>query len=224
MHKGRVKPLDRHSGLVNAVLQHLHRPMRLLPLPQNARDLAYFVLNWPIFGMILRPSNNAKPTRTLTSRDSLMDICGVMCRQVVPNKNPVVVCFVHTELLYLRANVVAKIPKDVDCCPHTLDTPNPTPRTLNTPTDMRRKPRIPRLDCEENSDLRTVIVVPVFSNTKNLKRPPPSVVALLKSNAKFIDINQLSSGDFKNPERGRAVPEGPDTELDVLPLSLVGLC
>ncbi len=143
MQKGRVERLDRCSGLVDAVLQHLHRPMRLLPLLQNTSDLAYFVLNWPIHRMILRPSNDAKPTRTLPYRDRLMDVRGVMRRRVVPNKNPVVVRPLHSELLDLRANVVTEIPEDVVCCPHTLDTPNPTSRTLNTPTDLRRKSWIP---------------------------------------------------------------------------------
>ncbi len=198
--------------------------MRLLPLSQNTSDLAYFVLNWPIFRMILRPSNDAKPTRTLASRDRLMDVRGVMCRQVVPNKNPVVVRPLHSKLLDLHANVVTEIPKDVGCCPHTLDTPNPMPRMLNTPTDLRRKSWIPRLDCKKDGDLCKVMIVPVFSNTKNLQRPPPSAVALLKSNPKLININQLLSRDPKNPKWGWAVPKAPDTELDVLPLSLVGLC
>ena len=79
MYKGSVKRLDRRSGLVDFVLQGLHRPMRLLPLPQNTCDLAYFVFNRPIFGMILQPSNDAKPTRTLAPRDRLMDVRGLMC-------------------------------------------------------------------------------------------------------------------------------------------------
>ncbi len=160
MHKGRVERLDRCSGLVNFVLQRLHRPMRLLSLPQNTRHLTYFVFNRFIFGMILRPSNDAKPMRIIAPRDRLMDARGVMRSQVVPNKNPVVIRSLHSELLYLRANVVAEITENVDCCP----TPNPTPRALNTPTDVRRKPCIPRFDCEEDRDLCTKMVVPIFTH------------------------------------------------------------
>jgi hypothetical protein len=72
-----------------------------------------------------------------------MDVSGVMRSQVVPNKNPGVVRSLHSELLYLRANVVTKITENVGWCPTALDTPNPMPRTLNTLTDVQRKPWIP---------------------------------------------------------------------------------
>ena len=156
MHKGRVECVDQCSGLVDFVLQRLHCPMRLFPLPQNTRDFAYFVFNWPIFGMILWPSNDAKLTRTLPPRDCLMDVRRVMCSQVVPNKIPVVIHSLHSKLLYLCANVVAKITENVGCCSTALDTPNPTPRTLNTSADVQRKPWITRLDCKEE---RTSLVV-----------------------------------------------------------------
>ncbi len=91
-----------------------------------------------------------------------MDVRGVMRSQVVPNKNPVVIRSLHAKLLYLHANVVAEITENVGCCPTALDTPNPTPRALNTPTDVRRKPWFPQLDCEEDRDLGTKMVVPIF--------------------------------------------------------------
>jgi len=92
--------------------------MRLFPLPQNIRDLAYFVFNRPISGMILWPSNDAKPTRTLTPRDRLMDVRRVMCSQVFPNKNLVVVRSLHSKLLYHRAkNAVTKLMENVVIVP-----------------------------------------------------------------------------------------------------------
>ena len=151
-----------------------------------------------------------------------MDVRGVMRSQVIPNKNPVVIRSLHSELLYLRANVVAKITENVDCCPTALDTPNPTPRALNTPTDVRRKPWIPRFDCEEDRDLCTKMVVPIFTHPKNTQCPSPRAVALLHRNPKLIDVNELASGHLKNSERGGAVKNAPDTEPDVLPLSLIG--
>ena len=215
MHKGRVER-------VNFVLRRLHHPMRLLPLPQNTRQLTYFVFNRPIFGMILRPSNDAKPTRTLAPRDRLMDVRGVMRSQVVPNKNAMVVCPLDPKLLNLRANVIAEITENVGCCPTAMHTPNPTPRALNTPTDVRRKPWIPRFDCEEDRDLCTKMVVPIFTHPKNTQCPSPRAVALLHRNPELIDVNELASGHLKNSERGGAVKEAPDTELNVLPLSLIG--
>ena len=41
-------------------------------------------------------------------------------------------------------------------------------------------------------------------------------------NPELIDVNELASGHLKNSERGGAVKKAPDTELDVLPLSLIG--
>ena len=90
--------------------------------------------------------------------------------------------------------------------------------------DVRRKSWIPRLDGKKDSDLGTMVIVPIFPYPENPQRPTPCAVALLKSNPKLININQLLSRDPKNPKWGWAVPKAPDTELDVLPLSLVGLC
>jgi len=87
---------------------------------------------------------------------------------------------------------------------------------LNTPTDMRRKPWIPCLNCKEDCSLGTKRVVHIFTHPKN------RAVALLHCNPKLIDINELASGHLQNSERGGAVKKASDTELDVLPLSLIG--
>jgi hypothetical protein len=75
-------------------------------------------------------------------------ICRVMSRQVVPNKNAMVVCPLDPKLLHLRAIVIAELTENVGCCPTAMHTPNPMPRALNTPMDVPRKPWIPRFDCK----------------------------------------------------------------------------
>ena len=93
---------------------------------------------------------------------------------------------------------------------------------LHTSEDMLGEPRIPRLDREYNCDLGTKMVVPIFTHPENPQCPSLRAVALLHCNTKLIDVNELASGHLKNSERGGAVKKAPDTELDVLPLSLIG--
>jgi hypothetical protein len=134
-----------------------------------------------------------------------------------------VVCPLDPKLLNLRANIIAEITENVGCCPTAVHTPNPTPRMLHTSKDMLGEPRIPRLDCEYNCDLGTKTVVPIFTHPKNPQCPSLHAVALLCHNTKLIGVNELASGHLKNSKRGGAVKEAPDTKLNVLPLSLIGL-
>ncbi len=147
MLKSRIKSRDGSHGLVDAVLKHPHGPLQLLPLPQYACDLANFVFYGPIFWMIQRPSNNTEPPRTLSSRYCLMDVRRVVGSQVIPQKNTVVIRPLQSKLLYFRANMITEIPKDIDCCPHPLDAPNPTPWTLDTSTYFWGKGSIPPNNC-----------------------------------------------------------------------------
>ncbi len=175
-----------------------------------------------LLGLVLRTSDYAELAGTVTARHGLVHICRVMSRQVVPNKNVMVVCPLGPKLLNLRANVIAEITENAGCCPTAMHTPNPTPRILHTSEDMMGGPRIPRLDREYNCDLGTKMVVPIFTHPENPQCPSLRAVALLRCNTKLIDVNELVSGHLKNSERGGAVKEAPDTELSILPLSLIG--
>ena len=64
--------------------------------------------------------------------------------------------------------------------------------------------------------------MPIFTHPKNPQRPSPHAVALLHCNPELIHVNELASGHLKNSERGGSVKKAPDTELAVLPLSLIG--
>jgi len=133
-----------------------------------------------------------------------------------------VVCPLDPKLINLHANVIAEITENAGCCPTAMHTPNPMPRMLHTSEDMMGEPRIPRLDREYNCDLGTKIVVPIFTHPENPQCPFFRAVALLHCNTKLIDVNELASGHLKNSERGGAVKEAPDTELNLLPQSLIG--
>ena len=222
MNEGRVERLDGGGGGVDLVLQRLHRPVRLLPHPEYVRELTYLIFYRSEFGVVLRTSDDAESAGTVTARHGLMHICRVMSRQVVPNKNTMVIRPLDSILLNLGANVITEITKNVGCCPTAVHAPNPTPRTLHTSEDVRGEPRIPWLNREYNCDLGTKMVVPIFLHPKDSKCPSPRAVALLHRNPELIDVNELASGHLKNSERGGAVKEAPDTELDVFPLSLVG--
>ena len=222
MNEGRVERLDGGGGGIDLVLQRLHRPVRLLPHSKYVCELAYFIFDWSEFGVVLRTSDDAELAGTITTHHRLVHICRVMSRQVVPNKNAMVVCPLDPKLLNLRANVIAEITENVGCCPTAMHTPSPTPRMLHTSEDMLGEPRIPRLDREYNCDLGTKMVVPIFTHPKNPQCPSLRAVALLHCNTKLINVNELASGHLKNSERGGTVKEAPDTELNVLPLSLIG--
>jgi hypothetical protein len=151
MNEGRVERLDGGGGGVDLILQRLHRPVWLLPHPKYVCELAYFLFDWSEFEVVLLwTSDNAELAGTTTACHGLVHICQVMSRQVVPNKNAMVICPLDPKLLNLRANVIAEITENVGCCPTAVHTPNLTPRTLHTSKDMLGEPRIPRLDREYN--------------------------------------------------------------------------
>ena len=106
MNEGRVERLDGGGGGIDLVLQRLHRPVRLLPHSKYVCELAYFIFDWSEFGVVLRTSDDAELAGTVTARHSLVHICRVMGRQVVPNKNVMVVCPLDPKLLNLHANAM----------------------------------------------------------------------------------------------------------------------
>jgi hypothetical protein len=222
MNKGRVERPDGGGSGIDFILQRLHHPVWLLSHPKYVRKLTYFIFDWSKFGVVLWTSDDAELAGTITARHGLVHIRQVISRQVVPNKNVMVVHPLDPKLLNLGANVITEITKNVGCCPTAVYTPNPTLRTLHSSKDVQGEPRIPRLNRKHNRDLGTKMVVPIFTHPKNPQCPSPRVVALLHCNTKLIDVNELASRHLKNSERGGAVNEAPDTELDIRPLSLLG--
>ena len=67
---------------------------------------------------------------------------------------------------------------------------------------MWKQGRIPRLDCEDDGYLDTVVVMPVLSEAQHLHGPPPHVVASLKRSPKLIHVNEPPSWHLKNAKGG----------------------
>jgi hypothetical protein len=74
----------------------------------------------------------------------------------------------HTKMLNLRAYVVTKIVENVDFCANAMHAPNSMSRMLYTSADMWGKPWIPRVNCKEDCNVGTMVIVPIFPHMKNL--------------------------------------------------------
>ncbi len=89
---------------------------------------------------------------------------------------------------------------------------------------MWRQGRIPQLDCKDDGNFNTVVIlVSVLSDTMHLHGPSPSAVASLKCSLKLklIYINEPPSWHLKNAKGGGAIPESPHSKLNVWLLLLV---
>ncbi len=93
---------------------------------QHVGELAYFIFDWTKLRVVLQASNNTELAGTGTARHRLVDICSVMCQQIVTDKNAMVICHGHTKQLDLGANVITEITENVCGCPTAVHTPNPT--------------------------------------------------------------------------------------------------
>jgi hypothetical protein len=91
MNEGQVEHPDGGGSGIDFILQRLHHPVRLLSHPKYVRELAYFVFDWSKFGVLLRTSDDAESAGTITACHGLVHIRRVMSRQVVPNKNAMVI-------------------------------------------------------------------------------------------------------------------------------------
>jgi hypothetical protein len=67
---------------------------------------------------------------------------------------------------------------------------------------MWKQGRIPRLDCEDDGYLNTVVVMPILSDAQHLHGPSPRAVASLKRSPKLIHVNEPPSWHLKNAKGG----------------------
>ncbi len=145
-----------------------------------------------------------------------------MCREVIPDENPMEIGAGDIVRFNIRANVVAKIPEDIGGGANGMQTSDPALRTLDTSANICRQGRIPRLDGEDDSHLNAVVVVPVLTDTMYRYGPPPRAVTLFQHHPKLIKVNQPPSGHLVHTERRRTVPKPPHAKLHVRVLHLVG--
>ena len=65
--------------------------------------------------------------------------------------------------------------------------------------------------------------MPIFAHAVHLETPSTSLVAFLKCDPKFININQLVPGNAPNTQWKGFVEEALQSELDIFPLRLIRL-
>ena len=123
--------------------------------------------------------------------------------------------------LNICAHIVAKVVEYVGGGANGMQTLDPALRTLKAPSNMWRQGRIPRLDCEDDSYLDTVVVMPVLLDAQHLHSPSPHMVASLNHNPKLIHIIEPPLWHLKNAKGGRAIPESPHLKLNIRLLRLV---
>ncbi len=222
MDKRSIKSFDLMCCCLNLLLKPIHIPIDLLLQPNLFYYLTNFLFNGAIFWMVRWPRDNGKIARANTARHRVINICTEMRSKVVPNQYSVKVRAWNIVRLIIVANVIAKIMENIGGCANGAQTSDPTLRALNTSTNIWRKSWVPWLDCKDDSDLCTMVVVSILSDTMYLYGPPPRAIAFFKSHTKLVNVNELPSGHLKNAKRKRAVPKAPDAELHVRPLSLVG--
>jgi hypothetical protein len=101
-----------------------------------------------------------------------------MCPKVIPDENLMEIGAGDIVRLNIRANVVAKIPKDIGGGANGMQLSDPALRMLDTSANMCRQGRIPRLDGKDDSHLNAVVVVPVLTDMMYHYSPPPCAVTL----------------------------------------------
>ena len=88
---------------------------------------------------------------------------------------------------------------------------------------IRRKGRIPRLNCKKDGKLLAMPVVAIFPHPKQLQCPPLFSVALLNCHPKLFNIYEHPPRHLKDAKGGSSVPEAEDAMLNRLSLCLIGL-
>ena len=171
--------------------------------------------------MIWRPWDNRKIAGTGTVCHCVVNVPAVMCSQIIPYEYTMEISARNIVRLNIRAHVVTEITEYVGGGTNVAYTPDPASRTFNTPSNMWRQCRIPRLDCKDDSNLRPMMVMPVLSDSLYLHSPPPCVGAFLQRHPKLVNVNLHSSRHLEYIKRKRKVPKTPNTKLNVRLLRLV---
>jgi hypothetical protein len=87
VYKCRIERTDRHGKSHNLLLHLGNVPIRLCFGLDLLGDVTDLVLDGAKFGVVRWPRDDVKTTRTHPRRDRCMDVCGVVGRQIIPDKN-----------------------------------------------------------------------------------------------------------------------------------------
>ena len=216
-----IKSFDLMCCRLNLLLKPIHNPIVLLLLPNLVYYLTNFVFDGAIFRMVRWPQDNGKIARANMARHLVMNIGTEMRSKVVPNQYSVKVHAWNIVHFNIAANVIAKIMENIGGCANGVQASDPTTRALNTSTNIWRKSWVPWLDCKDDSDLCTMVVVSILSDTMHLHCPSPSAVASLKCSPKLINVDEPPTWHLKNAKGWGAIPESPHLKLNIWLLRLV---
>ena len=111
MYKCPIERTDRH-GETHDLLLHLGNvPIRLCFGLDLMGDVTDLVLDGAKFGVVRRPWDDVKTTRTRPRRDRCMDLRQVVGRQIIPDKNAFIISpsnAIHHDVV---THIFTKIPK-----------------------------------------------------------------------------------------------------------------
>ena len=132
--KGAVEWAHRVGDNHDFLLENIESPIMLLLQDNTSHQVADFVFDWSILWMVLRSSKDGKISWPRPSHNHIVNIRSIVSRQVVPNKDAMIVSAIVAVLFDVGANGVDEIMVD-DCrCTRSTNTPNPSSRMLETTT------------------------------------------------------------------------------------------
>ena len=223
MYKCPIERTDRH-GETHDLLLHLGNvPIRLCFGLDLLGDVTDLVLDGANFGVVRRPRDDVKTTRTRPRRDRCMDVRRVVGRQIIPDKNTFIISPSDAIHLDVITHIFTKILKGICRCSDVLDTTNPASRPLNAAIHIRGEVWITWLNGKKDGDLLTMAIMAVLPHPKDFQRPALLPVAPLNRHSELINIDEHPTWDPTNAEGRRMVPESIDMTLNRLCLSLIRL-
>ena len=122
--------------------------------------------------MVWRSQDDRKITRTNTVRHRVVYVPAAMRRQIIPNQNLMKVSAGDIVCLNIPADVVTEITKYIGCGSSGTYTAYPTLRAINTSLNMRWESWISRLNCEDHSNFRPVVVVSILRTRSTFTAHP----------------------------------------------------
>jgi hypothetical protein len=152
-----------------------------------------------------------------------MVLCGVVGRQIIPDKNTFIISPGDAIHLDVITHILTKIPKGICRYSDVPDTTNPALRPLNAAIHTQGEVWITWLNGKKDGDLLAMAIMAVLLHPKDFQRPALLPVAPLNRHSKLINIDEHPMLDPTNAEGRRMVPEGIDTTLNRLCLSLIHL-
>jgi hypothetical protein len=218
-----VKRADSNGKSHDLLLQLSDVPIRLCLELDLLGDITDFIFDGTKLGVIRRPRDDIETTRASTCGDRGVDIGAVVRGQIIPNKNTIVIGHGNAIDLDVATNILTEISKRIAGCTNVPYAPNPPSRMFHATIYIRRKGRIPWLNCKKDGELLAMPVVAIFPHPKQLQRPPLFSVASLNCHPKLVNINEHPPRHLQDAKGGSSVPEAEDAMLNRLSLCLIGL-